>query len=162
MKQPRKSFFHVLFAATVIVVSVGAIQAQTVTGTLQGTVIDSRSANVSGAQVVARNVETGQERTMTTNSDGFYSAPFLPIGTYTVTASGQGFATAVQKRLVQNRWHGHGDHSCPPSFSATELAKAVSRCKIPSLDHRDSPWVWQGDHRWRCTRSSTFWPSATR
>lgn len=72
---------------------------QTVTGTLQGTVIDTKSSVVSGAQVVARNIETGQERTMTTNSDGFYSAPFLPIGTYTVTASGQGFATSSQESV---------------------------------------------------------------
>src|SRR5687767_14747520 len=100
MKQPRKSFFQVLFAAAVIASIVSAIHAQTVTGTLQGTVIDSKSASVPGAQVVARNIETGQERTMTTNGEGFYSASFLTIGTYTVTASGQGFASVVQENVV--------------------------------------------------------------
>ena len=99
MKQPRKFFVHAFFTTAMIVSSVVAIQAQTVTGTLQGTVIDSKAASVAGAQVVARNVETGQERTMTTNSEGFYSASFLQIGTYTVTASGQGFATVVQENV---------------------------------------------------------------
>ena len=38
------------------------VSAQTVTGTLQGTVSDSKGAMVPGADVVIRNVETGQER----------------------------------------------------------------------------------------------------
>ena len=37
--------------------------AQTVTGTMQGTVSDSKGAVVPGADVVIRNLETGQERT---------------------------------------------------------------------------------------------------
>jgi hypothetical protein len=72
---------------------------QTVTGTLQGTVTDTKAAVVSGVEVVVRNVETGQERTSTTNSDGYYSASFLPLGRYTVTASAQGFATVNQENV---------------------------------------------------------------
>lgn len=54
--------------------------AQTVTGTLQGTVSDARGAVISGAQVVVQNAETGQERNLKANSDGFYVASFLPLG----------------------------------------------------------------------------------
>ena len=73
--------------------------AQTVTGTLQGTVIDANGAVVSNAEVVIRNVETGQERTLTTNNDGFYVASFLPLGRYNITVTRQGFANAVNENV---------------------------------------------------------------
>ena len=53
--------------------------AQTVTGTLQGTVTDTKAGVVPGVDIVVTN-ETGQERNLTTNSDGTYTAAFLPLG----------------------------------------------------------------------------------
>ena len=76
--------------------------AQTVTGTVQGTVIDANGAVVTNAEVVIRNVETGQERTLTTNSDGFYVASFLPLGRYNITVNQQGFAKAVNENIEVN------------------------------------------------------------
>ena len=73
--------------------------AQTVTGTMQGTVSDSKGAVVPGAEVVIRNIETGQERTLKTDGDGQYVAPFLPLGRYTVTASGSGFNKVAQENI---------------------------------------------------------------
>ena len=73
--------------------------AQTVTGTLQGTVRDPNGAVVPGATVVVRNVETGQERTLTTNDEGTYVATFLPVGRYDVTGSGQGFGSVRREGL---------------------------------------------------------------
>jgi len=70
--------------------------AQTVTGTLQGTVSDANGAVVPGAESVLHNVDTGQERVLKTNSEGFYVASFLPLGRYEVTVSGAGFAKIVQ------------------------------------------------------------------
>ena len=74
-------------------------RAQTVTGTLEGRVADQASAVVPGALVIMRNVETGQARTVKTNAEGFYRAPFLPLGQYTVTASANGFATTKQENV---------------------------------------------------------------
>jgi outer membrane receptor protein involved in Fe transport len=83
-----------------------AVSAQTVTGTLQGTVKDPNGAVLPGATVAIRNVETGQERTLNTNEDGSYVAAFLPIGRYDVTATGQGFGSTrregVEVLLNQN------------------------------------------------------------
>lgn len=70
-----------------------AAYAQTVTGTLQGTVKDPNGAVLPGATVSIRNVETGQERTLNTNEDGFFVATFLPVGRYHITAAGQGFGS---------------------------------------------------------------------
>jgi outer membrane receptor protein involved in Fe transport len=75
------------------------VLAQTVTGTLQGTVSDSKGAVVPGAEVVIRNMETGQERTIQTNSEGAYTAAFLPLGRYTVTAGGKGFGKIAQENI---------------------------------------------------------------
>lgn len=82
----------VALAACVLCLYAAAL-AQTVTGTLQGTVKDPNGAVVPGATVAVRNVETGQERTLTTNEEGLYVATYLPVGTYHVTASGQGFGS---------------------------------------------------------------------
>jgi hypothetical protein len=73
--------------------------AQTVTGTLQGTVSDAKGDSVSGADVVVRSVETGAERNLKTNSEGFYIASFLPIGKYTVTATVKGFKTTSREGI---------------------------------------------------------------
>jgi len=75
------------------------VSAQTVTGTMQGTVTDPNDAVVPRATVTIRNVETGQERTVTTNDEGFFSAPFLPLGVYTVTAAQSGFGSAVRENV---------------------------------------------------------------
>ncbi len=89
-----------LFCLAVATVGLSvAISAQTVTGTLQGTVSDQAGAVVPGVEIVVRNVETGQERNLVTNSDGSYSAAFLPLGRYTVTASGSGFAKVAQENV---------------------------------------------------------------
>jgi outer membrane receptor protein involved in Fe transport len=85
--------FFVLLALT------GVARAQTVTGTLEGVVTDQAGAVVPGAAIVIRNTETGQERTLKSNAEGFYRAPFLPLGLYTVSASASGFATTKQENV---------------------------------------------------------------
>src|SRR5215813_6703855 len=73
--------------------------AQTVTGSMEGRVTDQTGAVIPRAAVAIRNVETGQERSVTTNAEGFYRAPFLPLGVYQVIASAQGFAKVTQENL---------------------------------------------------------------
>ena len=73
--------------------------AQTVTGTLRGTVSDSKGAVVPGADVIIRNMETGQERTLKTGSEGVYVAPFMPLARYTITATGPGFSKVAQENI---------------------------------------------------------------
>src|ERR1041384_7794651 len=67
--------------------------AQTVTGTMRGTVTDRSGAVLPGVTVTIRNVETGLERILTTEKDVSYNAPFLPIGRYNVQAELSGFGT---------------------------------------------------------------------
>jgi hypothetical protein len=73
--------------------------AQTVAGTLQGTVTDTSGGSLPGATVTIRNRDTGLERVVVTNERGAYTAPLLQIGTYRVTASLAGFGTVVRERV---------------------------------------------------------------
>ncbi len=70
-------------------------QSQSTTGLIQGTVNDPNGAVISGASVNVENTETGFERTVTSNSDGFFSAPLLPLGKYRITVSASGFTNSV-------------------------------------------------------------------
>jgi len=84
-------------ACLVVLVAAESAGAQTVTGTLQGTVTDSSGAVLPGATITIRNDETGGVREVITNDVGFYAAPYLPIGRYTVTAKLDGFQTVVRE-----------------------------------------------------------------
>src|SRR6267143_7022754 len=86
------------FAAVTLLCSV-PVTAQTVTGTLQGTVSDMNGGIVPGAEIVIHNAETGQERTLKTNGDGFYLASFLPLGRYNLTVAQKGFTKVVKESV---------------------------------------------------------------
>src|SRR5438105_7705467 len=95
-----------LAGAILILLLSGSGTAQTVTGTLQGTVVDMNDAVIPGAEIVLHNLDTGQERTLKTNSEGFYVASFVPLGRYTVSASQRGFAKvqeSIEITLNQTR-----------------------------------------------------------
>jgi outer membrane receptor protein involved in Fe transport len=77
----------------------GTAAAQTITGTVQGTVTDTSGGVLPGVTVTLRNTETGVERTVVTNEAGFYSAPFVPLGPYTVTATLTGFGPVTREGI---------------------------------------------------------------
>ena len=88
----RTNFFRMLVGSLVAVLMCAAMgRAQTVTGTVTGTITDSSGAVVPGAQVVARNMDTGVDSRATSDSGGLYRIGFLPIGRYQVTINAQGF-----------------------------------------------------------------------
>lgn len=62
-----------------------------ITGTISGIVTDPGGAVISGAIVKATNVQTGVQRTLTTDAKGFYSFVGLPIGTYNIAVQQKGF-----------------------------------------------------------------------
>ena len=62
------------------------------TGTIQGTLTDPTSAPIPNAAVAVREENTGQERTITTDTAGFYSVPSLPVGTWRVEVKASGMA----------------------------------------------------------------------
>ena len=81
-----RTILALAFVALALWAAPAVARAQTVTGTIQGTVADQNGAALPGASVTIHNVETGQERNVTANGEGAFVATFLPIGKYTVTA----------------------------------------------------------------------------
>jgi len=77
-----------------------AARAQAVGAVLSGLITDERGGAVPDAAVTIKNVGTGVVREVTTNGDGFYSAPNLLPGSYDVTVTAKGFQTTVQKEVT--------------------------------------------------------------
>ncbi len=80
------------------VLTVAMAFAQTA-GTIQGTVSDDTGAVIPGATVTVLATETGTESATTTNEVGFYSAPALNPGLYSVTCASDGFSTQEYPEL---------------------------------------------------------------
>src|SRR5581483_2549613 len=80
------------------VASVVFAQTQSTTGTIEVTVTDANGANVPGASVEIKNLETNVSTTVTSDEDGRFVALALRPGNYSVTVSKQGFATAVVEK----------------------------------------------------------------
>jgi hypothetical protein len=93
-----------LLVSLLLVVSVLAIaprtDAQTVTGTIVGTVLDTQGAVIPNAMVTARNRETGLERSATSESAGEFTVTSVPPGPYDVTVSAPGFRQEVRSGVT--------------------------------------------------------------
>ena len=73
--------------------------AQVTTGSILGTVRDSTGAVIPGATVRLKNLETGLERTLSTDAAGRYSASQLGLGLYEVSVEATGFQSAVRSGI---------------------------------------------------------------
>ena len=69
--------------------------AQVTGGTILGTVSDSSGAVVPAVEISISNTATGLVTNVSTNKEGYYSAPNLLPGPYQVTAKATGFSTVV-------------------------------------------------------------------
>jgi len=98
MKQMR-----LLAAALVFAASLPALaQSQAAGGTIEGTITDESGAVLPGATVVVKSPATGLTRETTSDAEGVFRAPLLPVGSYEITVSLSGFATTKRPDLVLN------------------------------------------------------------
>jgi len=74
--------------------------AQLPTATLLGTVTDEQGAVVAGADVTAKNTDTGLSRAATTDSSGTYRFNALPIGSYELQVTREGFQAETRTGLT--------------------------------------------------------------
>jgi hypothetical protein len=75
-------------------------QAGAANGAISGTVYDSGKSVVPGAQITAKNLDTGFTRTVASSPDGDYSLPLLPLGEYSITVEKTGFSRLVQTGIT--------------------------------------------------------------
>jgi hypothetical protein len=77
----------------------GASWGQTLTASIKGSVKDPSGAVVAGATVTVKSLESGQTRTVESDTDGDYLATALPVGQYQVTAERMGFKMEIRQGI---------------------------------------------------------------
>lgn len=90
-------FVFVLLCA---LIASGLSRAQTVTGTISGTVVDDSDHAIAGATVTLFNAKTGDKRTITTNESGAFSVAALQPDVYTVKVENRGFRVLERQNVV--------------------------------------------------------------
>src|SRR5260370_13291655 len=93
--------FRILYALLLcVLVLVASSQAFGQNATLVGTITDPSGAAVANATVTITHNETGKVYHLTSNTEGQYVAPDLPIGHYNVKVEASGFKAAEQRGVV--------------------------------------------------------------
>lgn len=99
MKYNLKKTTRLFFVALVLCLGLsGLTAAQEITGSLNGTVRDANGGVVPGATVTVTDPSKGNlvVRTITTNDNGEFSAPNLPVSVYQITVEAPNFKKAVK------------------------------------------------------------------
>jgi len=90
----------VLLAVSVVLMNTPQSTAQTVTGSIVGTIGDPQGAVIPNAAVAARSLETGAERTTMSDATGHFTIVSVPAGSYELTASASGFKTEIRSGIT--------------------------------------------------------------
>ena len=92
------------FILVFVVIAAAIASAQSFRGSIFGTVVNSKGAVLAEANVKATNVDTGLTRQTITATDGEFALSELPLGTYDLTVTKNGFrmltTTSVPVRLA--------------------------------------------------------------
>src|SRR5436305_15033558 len=101
MRKPRFVSPGILLAASVAaLVSVLPAPAQTVYGSIVGTVTDATGATVPAANVTVTNLGTNEVRAVATGADGNYVFVNLLPGNYSVSVEKPGFRRLVRQPVT--------------------------------------------------------------
>jgi hypothetical protein len=91
--------FAAVLTLLLTVLCSGPLYGQVVGGTITGRVTDVSGAAIPNAKVSLKNIATAVGTTITTNSQGIFSAPNLLPGDYEARVSALGFQTAIQNGI---------------------------------------------------------------
>ena len=87
----------------ILLTAVVALNAQIDRGTIQGAVRDQTGAVIPGAKVQIVRIDTNSALDLSTNEEGLYTAPNLPVGAYRVVVEQAGFATTKREPIEVQR-----------------------------------------------------------
>ncbi|HEY7210093.1 MAG TPA: carboxypeptidase-like regulatory domain-containing protein [Bryobacteraceae bacterium] len=84
---------RVISALAGVLLLAAGLWAQAIFATLTGIITDPSGAVVANVNVTLTNAESGDTRTTTTNSDGYYTFASVPVGSYNLEITAPGFQT---------------------------------------------------------------------
>jgi hypothetical protein len=109
-------------------------RAQQTLGSLNGTVLDSSGAAVPGSTVTATDTAIGVTRSTKAQGNGYFQLFNLPVGTYTVTATHEGFDTTELTGIeVQEA----GAKTLSLTLKVGQIATSVTVTATPLLNATD-------------------------
>ena len=133
MSSKLKPVAFVVFLALALIPA--PARAQQTLGAINGTVADSSGAVAQGVSVRIRNVGTNLEVDERTKGDGSFSVVDLPIGTYEVTFSKEGFKREVYSQILVQ---GDRTTTVNAKISPGTLSSTVTVNATPLLNETDS------------------------
>src|SRR4051794_17833399 len=89
----KSSVNGMLFSLIIVLVCAFVAAAQSITGSISGTVTDSTGGVIPDATVTIIHEQTGDSRNVTTNDEGRFSFSAIQPGIYTVKVEQKGFQT---------------------------------------------------------------------
>jgi hypothetical protein len=122
-----------------------AARAQSTTeGAVAGTVEDSTGAVVPNASVTIHNDGTNAVKQLKSDSSGYFNAPLLEPGTYTVTVKASGFSDFVQHVVVQV---GQATNMMPKLTTGGEATTVDVTAEVPVLNFQSPDFATVIDQR---------------
>lgn len=125
-----------LAAALAAGLSGGAFAQSSTQGAIAGTVFDSTGAVVPGAAITIHNVGTNAEVHVIADGSGYYNAPLLEPGTYTVTIKAATFTEYRGKDVIVQV--GQESNISPKLSSGSETTVVEVTAEVPTINS-DSP-----------------------
>src|ERR1700716_354256 len=92
-----KQLFRIV---TMTALSVAVCCAQVATGNIRGTVSDATGGVLPNCSVTITHTDTGLVRKVSTNDQGDFNAPSLPVGEYRIVVSTAGFQSKILSGLI--------------------------------------------------------------
>ena len=117
-----QAFFCSLAIMLFLLAQAGSIAAQTFRGGINGTVTDKTGASVSGAAVSAVDTATNVAYQAVSTSAGEFNFANLPVSSYTVTITANGFATAKYDKV---QVEAGGSYVLPAKLEVSSSAETV-------------------------------------
>ena len=113
---------------------------------LVGNVSDVSSAVISGASITAKNADTHEVYTTTSNTSGHYEINFIKVGTYTIEARQPGFQTIDKTGVIVE-----ADQTVRTDFTmqigrASETLTVASTAPPVVTDRTDHPRNAESNH----------------
>jgi len=87
-------------AGLALALAAGAAAQQLGTAGLFGTVYDAQGGVIGGAEVTLTHLERNQDRKATTNDQGQFAFPLIPVGSYRLQVRAKGFKLSEQTGIV--------------------------------------------------------------